>query len=103
MTDSPDNRIELARVNDAGDDVFLSADAMSLLLGVPAANIRQLDQEPLPEVWVKAGQRRRKEAVAHTGSNEIIEGLRYWAAHDHDAVLEIDSALTVFMVSPGAS
>ncbi|ORM29237.1 hypothetical protein [Williamsia sp. 1135] len=68
---------------------FLSTDALSLLLGVDegliAERFKQTDPSTsagvmlLPEAWMKQGRRRAREAMAHTGSNDMLSALRYWA------------------------
>lgn len=99
--------VELLRRDDAGDDPLFTFEAMSLLLGVSAAHIRELWWDPdadyrLPEVWAKSGLRRRKEAEAHTGSNDLLDGFAYWADRDHGAAIEIDAHGTVYMVATEA-
>jgi hypothetical protein len=68
---------------------------MSLLMGVPAEEIRAHGRSAgngvmaPPPNWVSAGRRRAKEAQAHTGSDDMVSGLKYWAQKDHGARLKI--------------
>lgn len=96
-------RIELLRVTDG--EPLLTATAMSLLLGVPVADLHNARRDDtkgtmyLPNEWMKNGKRRTREAMAHTGDTDLISGLTYWAHQDHGASVEIDPAGTVFMVA----
>jgi hypothetical protein len=72
----------------------MSCDALSLLFGVPAADITAHmkshvihDMTAFPERWLKAGKRRVKEASAATGTNGLLEILEYWAGRDLGAVI----------------
>jgi hypothetical protein len=89
MTDKP--TMLITEVN--GTSV-MSADALSLLFGVPADDIVDHmkhniidDMTRFPAPWLKAGKRRVKEASAATGVNGLLEILEYWAARDLDAVI----------------
>lgn len=105
MTTNTDNdgRVELARM--LNDEPMLSATALSLLLGIPVADLERVRTDHgtctmyVPEIWVKGGRRRTREAQANTGCDDMISGLAYWAAKDHDAVLEIDDHGVVYMVT----
>lgn len=100
-------RIELLRVTDG--EPLLTAKAMSLLLGVPVADLHGARRDHtnnimyLPNEWVKNGKRRTNEAMAHTGDTDLISGLTYWAYQDHGASIEIEADGTVYMVTPEAS
>jgi hypothetical protein len=70
----------------------LSADALSLMFGVPTELILahtagathvvpgRVAHASLPEEWLRAGRRRAGEARAATGSSHLVDGLEYWAA-----------------------
>lgn len=73
---------------------MLSADALSLLFGVPTENITKFSKEHstaagtvFPHTWLQAGRRRAREAAAATGENDIFTALTYWAARDRDAIV----------------
>ncbi|OBA66048.1 hypothetical protein A5633_03010 [Mycolicibacterium elephantis] len=81
------------RVKCHDGDVLLPAEAMALLLGVPALLIEQHRVDngvmSLPDEWIRQGRRRASEAKAHTGSDAMLDSLKYWARKDHNAQLEI--------------
>lgn len=89
MTD--DTAIKIATVVDG--EPMISAHGLSLLLGVPvdeiAAHRQANGNTHLPAEWLKAGRRRRGEAASHTGKNEMVAALWYWARKDHNARLEV--------------
>lgn len=72
---------------------MLDGSAMALLFGVEVEAVRALPMvdgaSRIPREWVKRGRRRAGEAKAHTGSDELLENLRYWAHKDHGAELEV--------------
>jgi hypothetical protein len=74
------------------DDFGISMEGVSLLLGVPVAD---LEVNPLtgksnvPKDWVQRGRRRAREAMAHTGGDDMVSVMEYWAAKEHDARLEL--------------
>lgn len=91
MTNNPEPTVLITEHN--GQDV-MSADALSLLFGVPADDITEYmkthiidDMTVFPSAWLKAGKRRVKEASAAIGTNQLLEILEYWAHRDLDAVL----------------
>lgn len=88
-------RVLLARITPNGP--LFSPEAISLLTGVSAADIRAegVDSiEALPMAWVKAGRRRSAEARAVTGTADALTGLRYWAAKEFNRELTMeDTAL----------
>jgi hypothetical protein len=43
----------------------------------------------LPLEWLKAGRRRAREAQAHTGCNNMVAVMEYWAGEDHGARLDL--------------
>ncbi|ELR85686.1 MULTISPECIES: hypothetical protein [Mycobacterium] len=89
MTDN--TATEIAVIVDG--EPMISATGLSLLLGVPVDEItahRQANGTThLPAEWLKAGRRRRGEAASHTGKNEMVAALWYWARKDHNARLEV--------------
>jgi hypothetical protein len=72
---------------------MLDSAAMALLFGVEAEAVHDLPMtngtSPIPREWVRRGKRRAKEAMAHTGSDALLDSLRYWARKDHSADLEV--------------
>jgi hypothetical protein len=74
---------------------LLPAEAMSLLMGVPVEEMRAHGRSvsngvmTLPPEWVRAGRQRAREAQAHTGIDDMVSCLQYWALKDHSARLEI--------------
>lgn len=72
---------------------MLPVEAMSLLLGVPAEEIRVRKivngRTALPPEWLKSGRRRSKEAQAH-GHTDMVGAMSYWAKMDHGADLVIE-------------
>jgi len=43
----------------------------------------------LPPERLRQGRRRAREAMAHNGSDHMLDGLKYWARRDHDADLVV--------------
>ncbi|EUA37190.1 hypothetical protein I549_5907 [Mycobacterium avium subsp. avium 2285 (R)] len=86
-------RVELLRVTDG--EPLLTATAMSLLLGVPVADLHDARRDDtkgtmyVPHEWIRKGRRRTKEATAHAGDDDLLSGLTYWAHQDHGAAIEI--------------
>ena len=72
---------------------MLPIEAMSLLLGVPAEEIRVRKlfngTTALPPEWLKSGRRRSKEAQEH-GHTDMVGAMSYWARKDHGADLVIE-------------
>ncbi len=73
---------------------MLSADALSLLFGVPTEDINKFSKEHstaagtvFPQTWLQAGRRRAREAAAATGENDILSALSFWAARDRNAIV----------------
>lgn len=81
------------RVTDIDGEPMLDATAMSLLFGVRTEEVSALPigngTTRLPTEWLKRGRRRAREAMAHTGSDAMLDNLRYWARQDHAAELEV--------------
>jgi hypothetical protein len=74
--------------------------ALALLYGIDAEVVRvainfggteQPNLEDIPIEWRNAGRRRGSEATAATGSDELLDVLRYWAARDYGASVTINS------------
>lgn len=63
----------------------ISDKGVSVLMGVPIEQIRALAMfrgrgaVNLPDEWVKAGVRRRKEYEAATGRTDMLGALEYWS------------------------
>ena len=78
---------------------LVPAEAMSLLLGVSAEEIRAymtvsgtgLTTVSLPPEWLRSGLRRSKEAQAH-GHTDMVGVMTYWAKRDHGAELVVEYA-----------
>jgi hypothetical protein len=77
-------------------DQLLNADALALLFGVDAALIKAYGRNNItdghvtfPPEWIKRGKRRAREALAHNGSNAMLDSLQYWARKDHGAELRV--------------
>ncbi|MCV7091767.1 hypothetical protein [Mycobacterium interjectum] len=94
-TTGPDHQLTLT-VKVINGEPMLDATAMSLLLGVDEQLIAALPRRdfangytPIPQEWIRNGKRRAKEAAAHTGSNDMVSSLTYWAAKDRGAELQI--------------
>lgn len=73
---------------------MLSAEALSLLFGVPTEDITEFSKEHsnphgtvFPKTWLQAARRRAREAAAATGENDILTVLGFWAARDRNAVV----------------
>lgn len=68
---------------------LLPEEGMSLLFGVPVQQIvehRGVGRDGtimLPDALVQAGRRRAKEVRMHTGQDEMVSSLHYWAEKDH--------------------
>jgi hypothetical protein len=81
------------RIAEHDGEAMLDAQCMALLFGVELADIHALPSvngaTPLPKEWIRRGRRRAREAQAHTGSDAMLDGLRYWAARDHGAELTV--------------
>ncbi|UUO03858.1 hypothetical protein M4D79_14150 [Mycolicibacterium novocastrense] len=81
------------RIAEINAEPMLDSQCMSLLFGVPVSDVKALPfvngHSRIPREWIKRGQRRAGEAKAHTGSDALLDSLRYWARKDHDARLEV--------------
>ncbi|CAN5407604.1 hypothetical protein BH09ACT7_BH09ACT7_05030 [soil metagenome] len=72
------------------DGPSFSPEALSLLTGVPADEIRAAGIstiEGLPLEWIQAGRRRSAEAAAITGTEDTMTTFRYWASKDRNVEL----------------
>ena len=80
-------------IRNVDGEPMLDSQAMSLLFGVPAADIQALPtaggSSPIPRDWVRRGRRRAREAQAHTGSTAMLDALEYWADKEHGATITI--------------
>ncbi len=80
-------------IRNVDTDPMLDSQALGLLFGVSVADVLALPMKdgtsPIPREWIKRGRRRTREAMAHTGSDFIMDTLRYWAQKDHNADLEV--------------
>lgn len=72
---------------------MLDAQCMALAFGVEIADIKALPVvdgcSRIPREWARRGKRRAQEAMAHTGSEFILDVLAYWARKDHGAELRV--------------
>lgn len=80
------------------DGPLFSAAAVSLLTGVPEAEVAAeiADQsistlEALPLAWTQAARRRASEAAAVTGTRDAATAMRFWAAQDHNVELIVET------------
>lgn len=80
-------------VRDISGELMLDSQAMALAFGVDESAVCALPlvngHMRIPREWARRGKRRAKEAMAHTGSDLILDVLRYWAREDHGAELEV--------------
>jgi hypothetical protein len=60
---------------------MVSADGMALLFGVSVDKVRGIGGA-IPPLWIKAGRRRAREAMAATGRDDMCSALAYWARMD---------------------
>lgn len=71
---------------------------ISLLYGVPVAQLEALPRPvTLPDEWARQGRRRAREAEAHTGSNDVVETLAYWASRDLNAAVTLEDGVAYLM------
>jgi hypothetical protein len=81
------------RVTLIGGEPMLDSEALSILFGVRVEEVRELPivggVSTIPKAWVQRGRQRAREAMAHTGSDAMLDSLRYWARKDHSAELEV--------------
>lgn len=82
-----DARTITVHIRDVDGEPMFSLEGVELLFGVPAELITV--GTPFPQEWIKAGRRRAREAMAATGSDFVLDIMRYWAQKDHGAALEI--------------
>lgn len=79
------------RVRETDGDVLLDSQALAIAFGVEVTAVRALPivdgASRIPREWARRGKRRAREAMAHTGSDALLDALRYWARQDHDAEL----------------
>jgi len=84
---------EIFRVKIIDGEPMLDKYCMGVLLGVEPDAMLALPVEDgkskIPRDWIKRGRRRAREAMAHTGSDAMLDCLRYWAPKDHGAELEV--------------
>jgi hypothetical protein len=80
-------------IHNVDTEPMLDAQAMSLLFGVRVEDIHALPMQDghttIPHEWTRRGKQRANEAMAHTGSDFILDILQYWAQKDHGADLEV--------------
>ncbi|MCQ4364561.1 hypothetical protein KQR54_26130 [Mycobacterium gordonae] len=74
-------------------DILLDSQALTLAFGVDVAAVKALPVvdgvSRIPREWARRGKRRAAEASAHTGSEALLDALRYWARRDHNADLQV--------------
>jgi hypothetical protein len=75
-----------------GEPMMCASD-MALLFGVTLADVHALPFADgvslIPREWIQRGRRRTREAAAHTGSDDLLDVLTYWARADHGADLVV--------------
>ena len=79
-------------ITDVNGEPMMDGQGMALMFGVSLHDVNALVTDgdaAIPNEWVRQGKRRAKEALAHSGSNELIDYLQYWARQDHDADVEV--------------
>jgi hypothetical protein len=80
-------------VTDVNGEPMIDSTGPALMFGVATADVSALPMtngtSPIPREWIKRGRRRAGEAKAHTGSDAMLDSLRYWAHKDHGAELEV--------------
>ena len=80
-------------ISNHNTEPMLDLTAVSLLFGVAVADFEALPRQEnsvrIPSEWTRRGRQRAREAMAHTGSDSIIDSLRYWARKDHGEVLDV--------------
>lgn len=80
-------------IRNVDTEPMLDAQAMALLFGVSVQDVLALPLQngasPIPNEWVRRGKRRAKEAMAHAGSDFILDILAFWAQRDHGADLKV--------------
>ncbi|WP_258043753.1 hypothetical protein [Mycobacterium kansasii] len=85
--------IIVVTIKEIGGEPMLDMQALALLFGVGVAAVEALPiingHIRIPREWARRGKRRAREPIAHTGSDFILDGIRYWARHDHGADLEV--------------
>jgi|GEM_PF-2699013 hypothetical protein len=83
------------QVRQIDGEPMIDNNATALLLGVDAelisAHYRRSGNgvNTLRDAWVQSARRRAREAMAHTGSESMLDALRYWAQRAHAAELEV--------------
>ena len=81
------------QIRNIDTEPMLDAQALALLFGVTVADVKALPmtdgQSPITREWTRRGKQRANEAMAHTGSDFILDILQYWAQRDHGANLEV--------------
>jgi hypothetical protein len=94
-TNNSDHQLTLI-VKVIDGEPMIDATVMSLLFGVDEQLINALSRRdtangytPIPMEWIRNGKRRAKEAAAHTGNNDVVSALTYWARKDRGALLQI--------------
>lgn len=83
-------------IRNVDTEPLLDAQAMALMFGVRLEDVNALPvvdgASCIPSHWIKEGRRRTREAMAHTGSDFILDALAYWALKDHNSTLEVTYA-----------
>lgn len=86
----------IIRVRKIDGEILIDSQAMALLFGVDAELISAHSKRKtvtgatkFPSAWIQQGRRRAREAMAHTGSEAMLDSLRYWAQRDYGAELEV--------------
>ncbi|GAB7069786.1 hypothetical protein H7J06_15620 [Mycobacterium hodleri] len=83
----------LLALTDGGRPIIYP-EAIALLLGVSAAEVRAQDVsslEAVPLKWAQAGRRRVAEARAATGTADFLTALRFLAAYEYNVELASDA------------
>ncbi|WP_255245978.1 hypothetical protein [Mycobacterium persicum] len=83
----------IVTIKEIGGEPMLDMQAIALLFGVEVTAVEALPiingHIRIPREWARRGKRRAREAMAHNGSDFILDGIRYWARHDYGADLEV--------------
>lgn len=79
-------------VTDISGEPMLCEKTMSLLFGVPVADIKALPvidgSMRIPADWTRRGRRRMQEAFARLGDEDMWDAIEYWAREDLGAEVE---------------
>jgi hypothetical protein len=69
---------------DIDGELCIDNAGIRLLLGLSEEQAAaMLNLTDMPAEWHQQGRRRSKEAAAHTGSEDLLDILEYWAAKDY--------------------